>query len=244
MNRFFIKGFGRRAGSLVRTDEENIIKHITKSLRLRVGDKVEICFDDGVDFIAEISELGKRHIEFNLLEELSINRELDVKIDLYQGTPKFKKLEQIIQKCVECGVHAITPVDMARSISRIADNFSPIKYERFKNISRSAAEQSKRQIIPKINKPISFEKLLELLEGYDLVIMADEEECENSLKSFETDVFKAKSMAIIIGPEGGISNEERKMLSSFVKSISLGKRILRTETAGVYLLAQLSFLKQ
>lgn len=241
MNRFFSdKIFD--IGDKIEITDKKVKQHILKSLRLKIGDKVEICSNNQREFISEIIFIDDKSVIFSAIKEITVKRELDVEIHLFQGVPKAKKMDYIIQKTVEAGVFSITPVDMERSVSKFVNKDKTLKMERFSEISLSAAEQSKRQIVPAINSPILFKELSSKLSDYDIVLLADENENDFTLKDYKDYIKKAKKIAVIIGPEGGISDKERDFLSSLSSPVSLGRRILRTETAALYLLAQISYL--
>ncbi len=249
LNRFFVEGYRVRLEGEVKILDKDIVNHISSALRLREGDRAELCFEDRLECIGEIIEVNKGYVLFKNIENCSIAKELPVEIDLFQGVPKLKKIDLIVQKTVECGVNSVTPVNMKNCVATIKDDKKGKKRDRLQKISLSAAEQCKRLYIPKVNHAIDSKKMIERLNDYDLVILADEDlsaenltESDNTLKSIESKIIEAKKIAIIIGPEGGISPEERENLKDISTSISLGSRILRTETAGIFLIAQLSYI--
>ena len=146
----------------------------------------------------------------------------------------------IIQKAVELGIYEITPVEMKNCIVKIKDENK--KIERWQSISEAAAKQSKRTIIPKINGVININKLKEILKEFDLVIIAYEDENKTTIKDVLTKNKVAKKIALIVGPEGGLSFDEVKNLNGEnVKVASLGKRILRTETASLAMLSMIIY---
>lgn len=251
LNRFFIKACRPEKGDKIIIEDTEQIKHMSGALRLGRGAAVELCFSDTLECIAEIEEIKKDRIVCKTLEQCVIARELSSKIDLYQGIPKLKKMDLIVQKAVECGVHRIVPVRMKHCVADIKEEKKEKKTERLRKISESAAEQCKRLYIPEISEAIDFKEVLKGLDAYDLVLLADEdlsssgiEAGERTLRALEERVRLAGTIAILIGPEGGISPEERESLAAIATSISLGSRILRTETAGPYLLAQLNYILQ
>lgn len=241
MHRVFIKGRAPEAGTAVRLEDEAEIKHIIRVLRLEAGDKVELCFDEGREFIAEIEAKAGSVLDFRVLREHPVNRELRARIDLYQGLPKQKKMDSIVQKAVECGVSRIIPVEMERSVAEIKKEKAGQKRQRLNEISKAAASQSKRAYIPIVEEARGLRSVLSGLKDYDLVILCDEEEAR-PLNELSAEIMKAEKIAVIIGPEGGISDKEREALCGLALPVSLGPRILRTETASIVILSQLAYI--
>lgn len=241
MHRIFLRGGSPELGSSVTFEDEAEIKHIVKVLRLGPGEEVEVCFEDGREFVAEIEAESKSKLELRIEREHVVNRELRAKIALYQGLPKQKKLDSIVQKAIECGVSRIIPVEMERSVAEIKEEKSSSKLQRLNEIARGAASQSKRSYVPPVDRPCLFKHVLEQLDDYDLVILCDEEEARE-LHTIREEILKAEKIAVIIGPEGGISDGEREVLRGRAIPISLGTRILRTETSSIVILSQLAFI--
>ncbi len=239
MNRFFIEDSGLDVGNKIVIDDENIVSHISKSLRLKSEDQIELVTSDGQECIAEIVSVSKREVCCKVLDIVDIDRELRAKVTIFQGSPKHKKLDLIVQKCVECGVYQIVPVDMERSIKKIKKSSDSL-IERLNKISLSAAEQSKRLLVPEVSRALSSTEMIEVLGDFDLVLCLDEEERSNTVVDLCEEITASKSIAVIIGPEGGISDVEREALKSVSRPITLGNRILRTETAGIAILSMLS----
>lgn len=243
MNRFFVEAKNKNVGDSVIIDKEGDVRHALSALRLRKGDYIELCFLDYSVFCARIIDISKRSLSVDLTELIDDGSDQKYpKIDLFQGVPKGKKLDYIVQKSVECGVHAIVPVEMKRCVAKIVDARESSKLARLNEIALSAAQQSKRFYQPKVMAPMNLNQMLSALKNYDLVILADEEERKKTLKDLQTPIAQSDSIAVVIGPEGGISDDERLALSSLAQSISLGKNILRTETAPVFLLAQIAYI--
>jgi 16S rRNA (uracil1498-N3)-methyltransferase len=190
-----------------------------------------------MEYEACINGMDKLGVELVLLNARASQTEPKVKVALYQAWPKAGKMETITQKCVELGIHAIYPVLSARSVSR-PDDFSA-KRARLNRIAYEAAKQSQRGIIPEVH---ALEELSSVsFEGYELVLLAYEEEKVASRKSVIRGR-QIKSAAVIIGPEGGFTPEEAAALQEKgAVSVSLGNRILRTETAGMAVLSMLLY---
>ncbi len=248
-NRFFIDELRPKLGNTITILDKEKIRHISSSLRLGEGDKLELCFKDKLECIGEITEVAKSSIVLKNIENCEIAKELPAKIDLYQGVPKLKKIDLVVQKTVECGVNSITPVNMQNCVANIKDEKKNKKRERLQKIAYSAAEQCKRLYVPTVYDAIDSSKLKEALKDYDLVILADEDlsysdekQASKTIKDLEAKILKAKSIAIIVGAEGGLTDNERELLRDIAESVSLGARILRTETAGIFMLAQISYI--
>lgn len=242
MNRFFVSREQLSSSKMTAYIKDvDAIQHITKSLRLKVGDCIEISAAIEENYIAEILEISKRRLELKLIEKLA-NTEMKLAVDLYQGIVKGHKWDFLIQKSVECGVRDIYPIEMQRSVSRIRTGQEQKKQRRWQKIAHEASQQAKRSYLTQVHAPQSLTQALDLLADYDMVLVAYEEEQECNLKHYVQALEQAKSIAIWIGPEGGIAETEIAALSKYAKCISLGKRILRTETASMFLLAQISYL--
>ena len=208
--------------------------HIKNVLRMKVGDEILLSYDK-TSSLAKISQINNETIVCDIITENYADNELPVNIHLFQGLPKSDKLELIIQKAVELGVATITPVEMNRSIVKIEDKKKKSKLERFQAISESAAKQSKRTVIPEVLDIIPFKLALEKAKAYEHLLVPYENEkgmieTDNAIKSIKA----GENVAIFIGPEGGFSDEEITLAKEMgAKIISLGKRILRTETAAI-----------
>lgn len=208
--------------------------HIKNVLRMGIGDTCLISCGGKSD-LCKISAFFEDAVCLEIVEENYNDTELPVKIYLFQGLPKGDKMEYIIQKCVELGVFAVVPVQMKHCVVKLDDKKAKSKQARWQSISESAAKQSKRNIIPEIIDVCSFDKALELAKTLDLIMVPYENKdgmsaTVEALSSLKT----AKSVGIFIGPEGGFAeNEIEKAINANAKVISLGKRILRTETAAI-----------
>lgn len=208
--------------------------HIKNVLRMGIGDTCLISCGGKSD-LCKISAFFEDAVCLEIVEENYNDTELPVKIYLFQGLPKGDKMEYIIQKCVELGVFAVVPVQMKHCVVKLDDKKAKSKQARWQSISESAAKQSKRNIIPEIMDVCSFDKALELAKTLDLIMVPYENKdgmsaTVEALSSLKT----AKSVGIFIGPEGGFAeNEIEKAINANAKVVSLGKRILRTETAAI-----------
>lgn len=230
-----VKAVGDRAIRITDADDR---KHMTKVLRLGVGDAVTISDSVQFEYTAEIAEIAKDYIEARILDKQRFAREPELKITLFQGIPKQGKLETIIQKTVELGVYSIVPVFTDRTVVTDHGNFRK-KIERWQKIADEASKQCKRGIIPQIQKEITFQEMLKELAGFELILFPYENEEERTIKDCLREIKeKPHSAAVIIGPEGGFSDMEAEALIDIgARSVSLGKTTLRTETAGMAAIA-------
>ena len=241
MSKFFVKTEQINNNDIVIIGDD--VNHIINVLRMKKTDKVQICNQDtGDNYNAEIVNYSKNEVECKIISKINETTESNVHITLFQGIPKFEKMELIIQKNTEVGIKSIVPVIMERTVAKLDEKIASKKLERWQKIAEIAAKQSMRDIIPQIGN-ITKLKDIDTTE-FDAVLVAYENEEHNMLKT-ELQKLERKiksnnsseqqyNIAIVIGPEGGISEKELVMLAEKnAKFVSLGKRILRTETAGV-----------
>ena len=221
------------------------VKHIISVLRMQIGDKIQICDKSTMEnYIVQIEEIQKEQIATEIIEKLQTNIESNVEIHLYQGLPKADKMELIIQKTIELGVHLITPVDMVRCVVKLDEKDAKKKIERWQKIAEGAAKQSKRDIIPKIENKIKLKEILDKIKEYDTFIVAYEEEINNTLKQVLKQIKNKDNykIGILIGPEGGIDSKEIENLKeNGAVIVTLGKRILRTETAPIAMVSNILY---
>ena len=221
----------------------NDVNHIKNVLRQKSGDKITICdISKEQDYLCEIDKIEEKSIGCNIIEKLENNTESNVKVTIFQGLPKADKMELVIQKSVELGVYDITPLQMKRCVVKLNEKDKAKKIQRWQKISEVAAKQCGRNIIPKINNIVNVKEVCNLCNEYDIVLIAYENEKENTLKKELKNLKKLDKeeikVAVIIGPEGGIAPEEIKMFEeNGAKIITLGNRILRTETVALSVLS-------
>ncbi len=241
MSRFFLKRHEIDGNKAYITDADDI-RHITKVLRCMPGDRIELSDGSEFEYGAEIISCSRDAVELLITDKQGFSTEPTLKVYLYQGIPKQGKMETIIQKSVELGVHEIIPVFMCRSVVTDKGNASN-KRERWQKISDEAVKQCKRGIIPAVERPLGFNDMLPRLKDHDLVIYPYENERKTSLKDvLKHLVRRPGSIALIIGPEGGFSDEEAlKLAEGGAMSASLGKTTLRTETAGAAAIAMIMY---
>ena len=240
MPRFFVKNEQINNDIITITNED--VKHIKNVLRKDIGDEIEICNQEsGESFKTNIVDINDKQIKVKIFENINTKTEANVYVSIFQGLPKADKMELIIQKSVELGVSEITPVAMKRCIVKINQKDEKKKIQRWQKISEGAAKQSGRNIIPKINNVKKIKNICESFSEYDIVLVAYENEKENKLKQELNKINKSNDnikIAVVIGPEGGIENEEIELLKkSGAKIITLGERILRTETVALNIIS-------
>lgn len=232
---------------VIQNDDVNHIKNV---LRAKVDDKIDICdYNTSKNYVCKIEEIEDKVIRCKIIEEIDSNVESEVKVSIFQGIPKADKMELVIQKSVELGAYDITPIEMKRCIVRIKENDKEKKITRWQKISEVASKQCGRNYIPKINAIGKIYTIIEQIKEYDVVLVAYEEEKENTLKDEIKNLRENLKdyclsnenkikIAVLIGPEGGIDKEEVNALEkSGARIITLGKRILRTETVALNILS-------
>ena len=232
MFNFFVDD-SKRKGDIFYIDGPDF-NHIKNVLRMRIGDELLVsCL--GKSHLCSIESLDGDTAAVQITEENYQNTELPVQIILYQGLPKADKLELIIQKTVELGVAKIVPVEMSRCVVRLDEKKKNAKVSRWQSIAESAAKQSKRTLIPEIGNVLTFKQMLEEAKGLDLFLVPYEN--KDGMAATKAVLDKIKSgmrVGILIGPEGGFEvSEVEAAASAGGETISLGARILRTETAAI-----------
>ena len=239
MQKYFISEDDFRNNKITSDD----VFHISNVMRYKIGDSILIGYDKK-EYLSKIIEINKNYVAYEIIEERIGNTELPVFVSLFQGYPKSDKLDDIIKHSVELGVYEIIPTIMKRSVFKLEEKKKDSKVIRFNKISKEAAEQSERLIVPNI-PDIKYLKSIDFT-NYDYKILCYEESARNNeLVNFKTIIKKIKEndkVAVVIGPEGGIDNTELDYLlkQGFVPC-ALGPRILRTETAPLYVLSAISF---
>ncbi|MDM5315835.1 16S rRNA (uracil(1498)-N(3))-methyltransferase [Fictibacillus sp. b24] len=244
MQRYFVPSENWRDNRVLITGED--AKHILKVMRMQDGDHI-ICSDNnGRTSLCEIVELDGNVVEVQVVKDVETETEMPVFVTIAQGLPKGDKLEYIVQKGTELGAVSFFPYTAERSVVKWDEKKALKKQDRLEKIAKEAAEQSHRSRVPEILKPGSFSDLLKMAEQYNIKIVAFEEEAKQHESSRFASVLKTAakgdSILCVIGPEGGISQKEAISLSErgFVLC-GLGPRILRTETAPLYMLSAISY---
>lgn len=222
------------------------VNHIGNVLRMKPGVKVRVSDESGRAYFCTIESISENDVWVMIDEIDEKGTELPCRIVLFQGLPKGDKMELIIQKAVELGVNEIVPVAMKNCVMRLDEKKVDKKIERWQNIAESAAKQSKRTIIPKISKPMKYKQALEAAKELDITLVPYENQrgMEQTREIIDGIAEKpSQSIGIIVGPEGGFAADEIAMVDELdsMHRISLGRRILRTETAGMATLAMLVY---
>lgn len=230
------------------TENEIIIdsedaKHIKKVLRLNTGDEITVCDGRGIDYTAVIRETENNRIICDIKDSRKCDTEPEVKVTLYQGLPKAAKMDYIIQKTTELGITRIVPAVLSRCVVKIENAAAEKKkQERWQKISNEAAKQSGRGVVPVVAMPMKLDDIIEELKEYDLCFVPYECEQDVRLRDVIENAGEIKNVAFLVGPEGGIDiTEIEKLKAAGIKPITLGRRILRTETAGEAVLAMLMY---
>lgn len=259
MSRFFVSP-ENIGNNLIIMNNADDLHHMMKVLRLKEGNEVDISDGETWEYRTRIDSLSRDEAVLTILDKQAFASEPSVEVTLFQGIPKQGKMETIVQKCVELGVHRIVPVFMDRTVVVDRGNFGK-KVDRWNKVSAEAVKQCRRGIVPEVTAPIRMSDLVKTLAGepgtdaltfdeFDMVLLPYENEQGTTIK----DVLRGASsvadegarpiqhIAVIIGPEGGFSDEEAlAVIAAGGISVSLGRTILRTETAGMAALAMIMY---
>lgn len=236
MHKFFTEPHNITENQGVITGDD--VKHIYKVLRINEGEEVILNNCEGIEYLGKINSINKNEVIVDIIEKLNINNESDVKIHLFQGLPKGQKMDLIVQKGTELGVNEFIPTITERVDVKLKGDFK--KLDRLNRIALEASKQSKRSIIPKVREVINFDEAMVQLKKMDLVLVPYEN-AENfgiktlmrKLREENKDLSNIHNIGIVIGPEGGFEEEEiTKLSDAGAYIVTLGRRILRTETAG------------
>ncbi len=274
MARFFVTKENVGEDVIEITDPEDI-RHIVKVLRLAEGDFIDVSDSEEYEYRVELSQVSKEAVVGKIHDKQSFSKEPGLRVTLYQAVPKQGKMETIVQKTVELGIHRIIPVFTKRCVVTDSRGNAAKKAERWQKVSAEAVKQCRRGIVPQVDLPMDFKKMMEEIRNdYDLVLFLYENEQRTTIKQVlrefsaewvlssamegmsaleewdgepqdESSLLpprKAPSVALIVGPEGGFSDEEAAELKgSCAKCATLGRTILRTETAGMAALAMVMY---
>lgn len=244
MQRYFLNENAELHQRFFITNKDDI-HHMLKVMRYVVGDHIIINFNDKQTFKAEIMNADQKAVEVETVEKLDIQTELPVAVTVASGLIKADKYEWMLQKATELGAHDFIAVQMGRSVVKLNDQKAPKKLERWEKIIKEAAEQSYRQQIPNIKYYSNLKYVYDMIDKYDYILMAYEEQA----KEGETSKFKEmlsqlqpnNKVLLLVGPEGGFSEEEVALFETHTSIVGLGPRILRAETAPLYALSAISY---
>ena len=253
MYKFFVPNTQIKENEIYITGTD--VNHISNVLRLKLNDKILISNKEANQetektYVSEIIRFSKDSVICRIIDVVAKSVESNVNIDLFQGLPKADKMEYIIQKTTELGVKRIIPVNMSRCVVKIDSKLEEKKIARWQKIAEVAAKQSKRDIIPKIENVLKIEDICKNIDKYDIILLAYENESKTTLKdellnlkkNINININKKLNIGIVIGPEGGLSDiEVNKLIESNAKCVSLGKRILRTETAPIVMISDIIY---
>ena len=219
------------------------VNHIKNVLRMRQGETILISAGDNLEYTCLVGEMEAEEVIADISYVQEVGMELPSKIYLFQGLPKSDKMEMIIQKAVELGVYEVIPMSTARAVVKLDAKKEASKQKRWQTIAESAAKQSKRMLIPNVHEVLTFKEALKYAEAMDIRLIPYElAKGMQETKEILADIQPGQSVGIFIGPEGGFEEKEvETAISEGAKPITLGKRILRTETAGLAILSVLMF---
>lgn len=238
MHQFFVED--ENIGSEYITITGTDVNHIGNVLRMKTGEKIRVSNGQGRDFFGTIDSISPEQVTVKITEEEATGTELPNKIYLFQALPKGERMEYVIQKAVELGVYEIIPVSMKYCVVKLDDKKAKKKQERWQAIAESAAKQAKRSLIPKIKPVMNYKEAVAYAKQCEVCLVPYENErgmqaTREALDGIQT----GKSISVIIGPEGGFSKEEIDYVREDMQVISLGKRILRTDTAAIAVMSML-----
>ena len=220
------------------------VNHIKNVLRMKVGEELSVSNGvDGKEYRCGIVSLDEECITCELRFVKEDGVELPSEVYLFQGLPKADKMELIIQKAVELGVHAVVPVSTKRCVVKLDDKKAKSKIARWQGIAEAAAKQSKRRIVPEVKDVMSFKEAINFVKDFEVKLIPYElAEDMSKTKEIINSLQPGQKIAIFIGPEGGFEEGEvEAAMSAGVEPITLGKRILRTETAGFTVLSWIMY---
>lgn len=223
--------------------EGSDVNHIKNVLRMKLGEELEISDGDNKKYLCEIESMTSEEVCATIKEERSADTELPSKIYLFQGLPKSDKMEFIVQKAVELGAYEIIPVVTKRAVVKLDEKKASKKVERWNSIAESGAKQSGRSVIPKVANVMSYKEAVAYAKSLDVVLIPYElAEGMEETRDIIGGIQPGQSVGIFIGPEGGFETSEVEFaMEQGIRPVTLGKRILRTETAGLTTLSILMY---
>lgn len=238
MHQFFVSDEQIGKEYITITGED--VRHIKNVLRMKPGEEVRISNGEGADFFCEIREIHEESVQVRILDKQAQDTELPGRIFLFQAIPKGERMEYVIQKAVELGVYEIIPVEMKYCVVKLDEKKKEKRRTRWQAIAESAAKQAKRSRIPQIHPVMKYADAVAYARECQVCLVPYEDErgmagTRELLRRLEP----GKDISVIIGPEGGFSEEEIEMVRDDMEVLSLGKRILRTDTAAITVMSML-----
>ena len=245
MFQFFVEKGQVRDGHAYITGGD--VNHITNVLRLQCGDRLQVVQEEDPQlYLCAIARVDDGAVDCIIEQTMQNHSELPSRICLFQGLPKSDKMEWILQKAVELGVHEIIPVKTENTVVKLDRERSVGKVKRWQAIAEAAAKQSKRGTIPQVHEVLTYKEALAYMSALDVRLMAYEHADADRMEETRTilgSIRPGASIGILIGPEGGFSPREAEAAGDAgISRITLGRRILRTETAGLTVLSWLVYL--
>ncbi len=227
LKRFFSNSKIENNGFVVLENEEH--NHLKNVLRFKIKDKVIVVCNDNFDYVCEIEEINKNNSVLKVIEKQENKHNPKINVSVFQALVKNDNMNLIVQKLTELGVTKLIPFESTFSTSKIKE----AKTDKWQKISNQSLKQCKRSLCMQVENPVKFSNILPMLKNYDCIIFANECEKTTSIKNINE---KANNIALIVGSEGGFSEEEIKQLLNYdAISVTLGNRILRAETASIAL---------
>jgi len=233
MFQFFVES--SQIGNDLITIEGADSKHIRNVLRMKKGERIRVSDGQGMNYLCDIKDFSGEVVLAEIVEKEVASTELPSKVYLFQALPKGDRIETIIEKCVELGVYEIIPVEMKNCVVKLDDKKKANKIKRYQAIAEAAAKQSKRSIIPNIHDVLSFKQAVAYAKEISDVLLFpyEREDGMNAYVESMELVQPGKDISVFIGPEGGFADDEVNEAKDSMHIISLGKRILRTDTAAI-----------
>lgn len=241
MHRFFIQ-HSQIQGSRLYVEGPDV-NHIKNVLRMKRGDQVMVSDGEGMQYLCALESFADGLVWFEIVDTWKENRELSSKLYLFQGLPKSDKMELIIQKATELGVYEVVPVVTGRTVVRLDEKKAQKKTARWNAIAESAAKQSGRSRIPRVREAMTFSEALASAGELDVLLIPYEKaEGMEATRQVIEGIRSGQSVGIFIGPEGGFEEAEvEQAVALGAAPVTLGRRILRTETAGFVMLSMLLY---
>lgn len=237
MSRFFIPKENIRDNKIYIAGDD--VAHISRVLRMDIGDELICCDGCGNDYTVKISEISKKEVICNIVSKEKAETEPNISVILIQGIPKASKMDYIIQKTTELGISHIYPCSLSRCVSKVEGDK---KTERWQKIAQEASKQSGRGVVPVVHNPIDLNEAISILNNVDVSFVPYECTEESYLKPILSSAQGVKTVAYLIGPEGGFDKSEIELIEkNGINVVTLGKRILRTETAGEAVLSMVMY---